>query len=352
VAFNPDGSTIASASVDAAFALWDIASGTVKAGIGERGIPVYYSMFSADGNRLIAGQGNQVRIYDASNGMRVRDIDGFSGGVYAALYSPDGKWIAAACGDGTVRLLDAADYSPWFTFIGFTENEWLTLLPQNYWYGSANGDRYLNARLGNTVSGADRYRSGLKNAALALGMRVSMDMAVLRVLEPGNRAALNRLEVRLQSIVNGGAGTAAQVSRAEIETRYRQNIGTLVTQTVDAEFRYITIAASRKTAIKQALTAFFVNPNQTTYNGLKLYRYPDGTDHSFDISVTESNIAVDLQNVETLDRAGMKRAAQALRNSAKAAEESLVTLRQAKAYITAIRALNVNLADRILQDSR
>jgi hypothetical protein len=179
-----------------------------------------------------------------------------------------------------------------------------------------------------------------------------MDMAVLRVLEPGNRAALNRLEGRLQSIAGGSAGTAAQVSRAEIEVYYRQNIGTLVARTVDAEFRDITITASRKTAIKQALTAFFVNPNQTTYNGLKLYKYPNGTDHGFDIRVTESDIAVDLQNVETLDRAGMKGAAQALRNSAKAAEELLVTLRQAYAYITNIRGLSNDLAERILQDSR
>jgi WD40 repeat protein len=112
VAFSPDGTAIAAALATGTFPLLDIATGTLKVRAGEGDNSVYYSMFSPDGKRLIAGQGNQVKILDASNGRWIKDIDGFSGGVYAALYSPDGAWIAAACGDGTVRLLDAADYSP------------------------------------------------------------------------------------------------------------------------------------------------------------------------------------------------------------------------------------------------
>jgi hypothetical protein len=166
-----------------------------------------------------------------------------------------------------VRLLDASDYSPWFTFIGFTGEEWLTLLPQNYYYGSANGDRYLSARVGNTVSGADRYRQNLKSAALALGMRASMDLAV-RFLEPNNRAAISR-EARLQLIVSSSVGTAAQVSRAEIEAYYRQNIGKLIASEVDAQFKEKSIPLNTVTYIKQSLTNFFLTPNQTTFNVIK-----------------------------------------------------------------------------------
>jgi Tol biopolymer transport system component len=267
VAFSPDGTAIASASADGSFPLWDISTGTLKAGIGDGGNTVYYSMFSPDGKNLIAGQGNQVKIRDASNGARVKDLDGFAGGVYAALYSPDGKWIAAACGDGTVRLLDASDYSPWFTLIGFTGEEWLTLLPQNYYYGSANGDRYLNARLGNTVSGADRYRQNLKPAALALGMRVSMNLAV-RFLEPNNHAAISR-EAKLQLIVSSSAGTAAQVSRAEIEAYYRQNIGALVAVEVDKQFKNTLLLPNEIQAVKDILAIFFVRPNTTTFNAVR-----------------------------------------------------------------------------------
>jgi hypothetical protein len=283
VAFSPDGTIIASASQDASFALWNAASGTVKAGIGEHGNPVYYSMFRPDGKHLIAGQGNHVKIYDTSNGSQIKAIDGFTMGVYAALYSPDGRWIAAACGDGTVRFLDASDYSPWFTLIGFTGEEWLTLLPQNYYYGSANGDRYLNARVGNTVSGADRYRQNLKPAALALGMRVSMDLAVLRFLEPNNRAAISRVEGRLQFIAGGSAGTAAQVSRAEIEAYYRQNIGALVATVVTEKLnenrngfvpaevyaQWKRLGAGDAQALMiDAITRFFLEPTQANFRGL------------------------------------------------------------------------------------
>jgi WD40 repeat protein len=158
VAFSSDGTTIASTSEDGSFPLWDIATGTLKAGIGEGGKPVYYSMFSPDGKRLIAGQGNQVKIRDGSDGWEVKDIDGFTGSVYAALYSPDGRWIAAACGDGTVRLLDEL-YTERIRFIGFEGEEWIAITPSNYYTASAKGDQYLNARTGNTVSGADRYRA-------------------------------------------------------------------------------------------------------------------------------------------------------------------------------------------------
>ena len=65
--------------------------------------------------------------------------------------------------------------------------------PQNYYYGSSNGDSYLNVRVGNTVSGADRYRSGLRNTALALGMTLYKDLLVQRFLEPNNRTAINSL---------------------------------------------------------------------------------------------------------------------------------------------------------------
>jgi Tol biopolymer transport system component len=271
VAFSPDGTAIASAFPVGTFSLWDIAAGTVKVRNGEGESAVYYSMFSSDGKYLIAGQGNKVKIRAASNGVRVRDLDGFTGGVNAALYSPDGTWIAAACGDGTVRLLDTADYSPWFTFIGFTGEEWLTLLPQNYYYGSANGDRHLSARLGNTVSGADRYRQNLKPAALALGMRVSMDLTVQRFLEPNNRAAISRVEGRLQSIVSSSAGTAAQVSRAEIET----GIGAYIAGVVEAE-SWEEVEKVKRTVelvnITHMFTSFFLSPNQNTFNVLKSFK--------------------------------------------------------------------------------
>ena len=88
VAFSPDGTAIAAALATGTFPLLDIATGTLKVRAGEGDNSVYYSMFSPDGKRLIAGQGNQVKIRDASNGRWIKDIDGFSGGVYAPPSTP------------------------------------------------------------------------------------------------------------------------------------------------------------------------------------------------------------------------------------------------------------------------
>ncbi|MDR0683885.1 MAG: hypothetical protein LBF83_01980, partial [Spirochaetaceae bacterium] len=58
------------------------------------------------------------------------DIDGFNGGVYAAHYSPDNTWIATACGDGTVRLLDEL-YAERIRFADFEGEEWIAITPSN-----------------------------------------------------------------------------------------------------------------------------------------------------------------------------------------------------------------------------
>jgi WD40 repeat protein len=209
---------------NAAIGQWDFDISILSITTRNRGFPTigvpYF--FVALGNGKIGTQGDEP-------------LPDYGAAVSQIAFSPNDAWLAMACGDGAVRLIDSSDYSPWVTFIGFTGDEWLTLLPQNYYFGSANADRYLNVRAGNTVSGADRYRSNLKNAALTLGMTVCKDLTALRFLEPNNRESISRLEARLQSIVSG----YVQVSRAEIEAYYRQGIGTLITDTVNAEFNKI-----------------------------------------------------------------------------------------------------------------
>jgi hypothetical protein len=113
-------------------------------------------------------------------------------------------------------------------------------------------------------------------------------------------------------------------------------------------------STSRKTTIKQALTAFYQNPNQTTYNGLKLYKYPNGKDHRLDIEILSIRTEGTLEQAETFEEMGMKGAAQAARDSAKAVQELMTTYKHepSQAYIDTIRALNNDLAERILQDSR
>ena len=64
--------------------------------------------FSPDGKRLAsASYDKTVRLWDAGSGKPVQTLEGHSGKVFAVAYSPDGKRLASASADNTVRLWDA-----------------------------------------------------------------------------------------------------------------------------------------------------------------------------------------------------------------------------------------------------
>ena len=64
--------------------------------------------WSPDGSQLASASGDKtVRIWDASTGQEVSQLQGHSDCVWSVAWSPDGSQLASASADKTVLIWDA-----------------------------------------------------------------------------------------------------------------------------------------------------------------------------------------------------------------------------------------------------
>jgi WD40 repeat protein len=107
LAFNPDGTRLATANYGRRVDVWDTTTGGLVYKLPHPGGFALGVAFSPDGRRLAsASEDKIVRVWDPTTGREVLGLRGHKGSCGCVAFSPDSRRLASASTDGTIRVWD------------------------------------------------------------------------------------------------------------------------------------------------------------------------------------------------------------------------------------------------------
>jgi WD40 repeat protein len=124
--------------------------------LGNLSNPKYSVAFTPDGRTLAAGCGNgTVMLWDTASGSEIRMLDGHSGSVSSVAFSPDSRILASGSGDTSVKLWNVESGSEIQTLEG--HYDWgvtsVAFSPDGRTLASGSGD--TTVKLWDTASGSE-----------------------------------------------------------------------------------------------------------------------------------------------------------------------------------------------------